>query len=186
MSVHSETAQGLVGEIRTLRQKIPNLVVPSSKDERVRLASAAAVPAPFVERIAVAVENNTALVRNGATDPEKSRDLMAYAEAFGPLADEVEALARAIRHSVTVARNKAGRDALITYALAQWLAELPEHADLVPHVADMRRTLGPMGKAKKAKAEQPASTPPATTPTAPPATTSPAPVPAPQTPPKSS
>ena len=166
MSVHSEAAQAVVAEIRALRQKIPNLVVPSSKEELKKLASAASVPADFAERMAVAVENNPALVRGGALDPEKSRDLMAYAEAFGPVADEVEALGRVIRHSVTAARNKVGSDALITYVVAQRLAALPEHADLVPHVTDMRRTLRKRtGRKAKAKAEQP--TPPATTTPAP-------------------
>jgi len=164
MTVHSEAAQALIVQVRALREKIPNLVNPASKDARVKLASAASVPADFVERIAVAVENTPALVR-GATDPATSRDRMAYVEAWGPVADEVEALARVIRHTVALVRNQAGADALTTYALAQRLAQRPEHADLIPHVADMRRTLRKRGGRKaKAKAEQPTPAPATTAP----------------------
>lgn len=43
-------------------------------------------------------------------------------------------------------------DALTTYALAQRLARRPEHADLVPTVADMQYTLGTRIKRLKAAA----------------------------------
>jgi len=169
MSVHNETALAVLEGLRALKQKIPNLVIPVTKDERRRLSAAASVPAEFVERLAVAVETTPRLVRAESVGPEQSRDLMSYAEAFGPVADEVEALARFIRHSVTAARNKAGSEALVTYSLAQKLAKLPGHRDLAPHVADMRRALGSRGRKAKAKAE------PSAPPAQPPVTTTPAP-----------
>jgi hypothetical protein len=170
MSVQSEAALALVEEIRALRQKIPNIVViPAIRGERQQLAGAASVPADFVE-------NTPVLAGKGTIVPAEAREQMEFAEAFGPVADEVEALMNFIRHLVTAARNKAGNDALTTYAHAKRLARRPEHADLVPHVADMRRALGPKGRRKtKAKAEQP--TPPVSpaTPATPPVTTSPKP-----------
>ena len=181
MTLHSEAAQALITEIRALREKIPNFIVSTDKDARRKLAPAASVPADFVERMAVAAETNAALAGKEKIDPVQARDLMAYAEAFGPLADEVEALVNFIRHSVTAARNKAGSDALTTYAIARRLARRPEHADLVPHVTDMRRTLGARARKPKAKAEQPAPPQAPTTPApssatpAPPTTTTPKP-----------
>jgi len=169
MSLHSDTAQARVEEIRAFRQQIPNFVIPAFKGERRKLAPAASVPPEFVERVAVAVRNSQALVRGGAPDPEQARDLMSYAEAYGPVADELEALAEFVRHSVTTAKNKAGSDALTTYALAQRLAKRPEHAELVPHVEDMRRSLGQRGLKPKSRT-QPPTTPPPATPT-PPSTT---------------
>jgi hypothetical protein len=71
---------------------------------------------------------------------------MSYADAYGPLADELEALAHFVRHSVTAARNKAGSEALTTYSLTQRLAKRPEYARLKPYAADMRRALGRMRK----------------------------------------
>src|SRR5438874_1766435 len=145
MRVHREDAQVLIEEIHALRQKVPNFVIPASRGERRKLARAASVPSEFVELIAVVVKNNPPLVRVGATDPERARDLMSYAEAYGPLVDEIETLAQFLRHSVTAAKNKAGSDALTTYALAQRLANRPEYAQLAPHVADMRPPRAELG-----------------------------------------
>ncbi len=161
MSVHSDAAQARVEEIRAVGRQIPNVVIPTSRDERRKLARAASIPPEFIERVAVAVKNNAALIRGGGPKPEETRDLMSYAEAYAPVADELEALAHFVRHSVTAARNRAGSDALTTFALARRLAKRPENADLAPHVDDMRRILG--APRRKAKAENPAPPPDATT-----------------------
>lgn len=168
---YTETAQARVDEIRAMRQQIPNFVIPDSKGATRRLNSAASVPQQFVELAAVAVTNSTALVRGGGIDPAQIRDLLNYAEAYAPVADELEALAHFVRHSVVTARNKAGSDALTTYVLAQRMAKRPETADLAPHVDDMRRALGK--RIRKAKS-QPAPTP--ATPGTAPAPTQPTPV----------
>jgi hypothetical protein len=138
---HTDGAQACVEEIRTMRQRIPNFVIPESKKATQRLSTAASVPKEFIELAAVAVKNSAMLVRGSGVDPAQIRDFVSFAEAYAPVADELEALAHFIRHSVALARNKAGNDALTTYALAQRLAKRPETADLAPHVDDMRRVL---------------------------------------------
>jgi hypothetical protein len=72
---------------------------------------------------------------------------MDYADAYDPVADELEAMAHFIRHSVRVARNEAGSSALTTYALAKRLAKRPETAALAPHVEDIRIALGTRARA---------------------------------------
>ncbi|HEV7573124.1 MAG TPA: hypothetical protein VGQ21_16610 [Thermoanaerobaculia bacterium] len=134
-----------------MRERIPDLVIPDSKGASRKLVSAATVPPQFIELTAVAVKNSEALVRKGGADPSQLRNLMSYAEAYEPLADESEALAQFVRHSVITARHKAGSDALTTYAIARVLANRRETADLAPHVADMRRALGKRGLARVAK-----------------------------------
>jgi hypothetical protein len=159
---HREGAQTLIAQIRAFRQQIPKLQIPEPGQTRRNLSSAASVPPEFIELISVTLRNSAALARNGA-DPDQSNDLMSYAEAYGPVADELESLAHFVRHSVTAAKNKAGSDALTTYALAQRLARRPETAELAPHVADMRRLLK---RTRKAKAQTPATpTTPTPTPT---------------------
>src|SRR3954462_2126710 len=150
---HADIAQARVEEVRSMRERIPDLVIPDSKGASRKLVSAATVPPQFIELTAVAVKNSDALVRKGGADPAQLRDLMSYAEAYEPLADELEALAHFVRHSVITARHKAGSDALTTYAIAQVLAKRPETADLAPHVADMKRALGKRGVARVAKPE---------------------------------
>ena len=114
----------------------------TKKEDVVRLSHAASVPSVFIELTNVAVANQTGLVRADGVPPAEVRDLVAYADAYVPLADELEALAQFIRYSTTAARNQAGTEALTTYSLAQRLAKQKRFAHLKPHVADMRRALG--------------------------------------------
>src|SRR5580765_4132550 len=172
---HSDAAQLLIDQIRSMREQIPNFSFPTSPKVGQALNRAASVPQPFVELTAVAVKNSPALVRGGAADPARLRDLLTFATAYAPFADELEALASFVRHTVTAAKNEAGSTALTTYALAQRLAKRPETADLAPHVDDMRRALGRLGRKAKAKAEpQPTPETPVPTNTSPKTSPSPA------------
>ena len=143
---HTEAAQTRLQELRKMRDLIPRFTIPASARERASLNSAASVPPEFVELTAVAVANENSLVRGDAITPAEVRDLTAYADAYSPFADELEAFALFVRHSVIAARNKAGSEALTTYALAQRLAKRAETAHLAPYVADMRRALGRVRK----------------------------------------
>ncbi len=145
-SIHSETVQLRLEELRQWREQIPRFAIPETADATRRLSSAASIPAVFIELTNVAVTNQTALVRADSTPPAEVRDLVAYADAYGPLADELEALAQFIRYSTTAARNLAGTEALTTYSVAQRLARQKRYAHLKPHVADMRRALGKQRK----------------------------------------
>ena len=137
-----------------MRQRIPNLVIPSKGDGR-RLAPAGSVPPEFVELTKAAVFMNTTLAHGGGADLARTAYLQSYASAYHPLADELEALAHFVRHSVIVAMNEVGSSALTTYALAQRLAKRPETADLAPHVESMRRALGRSRKRRSQKAPDP-------------------------------
>jgi len=143
---HAEAAQQRVQELRRWRELIPHFVMPASIDATRRLIPAASVSPEFIELTNVAVANQPALVRNEGITPAEIRDLVSYADAYGPLADELEASAQFIRHSVTAARNIAGSEALTRYALAQRLAKQRRTAYLAPYVADMRRALGRVRK----------------------------------------
>jgi len=154
---HTAAAQELIAEIRATRQKIPNFTIPDSLRAKQSIAGVAAIPPPFVERAMVAISNSPALVRQGAPEPERIRDLMSYAAAYDAYADELEAMASFVRHSIAAARHQAASEALTTYALAQRLAKIPATADLAPHVADMRNALG---KRVSRKTKATPSTPP--------------------------
>lgn len=169
-TTHTDSAQARLQELRSMRDLIPHFVLPQSRKDTVRLSSAASVPPEFVELTAVAVTNEQALVRGDAATPAEMRDLMSYADAYAPFADELEAFARFVRHSVTAARNIAGSEALTTYALTQRLAKQRKTAHLATYADAMRRALGRVRKvspearalkeAKKAATVRPADTPP--------------------------
>ena len=99
----------------------------------------------------MAVANENALVRGDGATPAHVREQIAYADAYDPVADELEALASFLRYSTTAARHAAGSEALTTYSLAQRLAKRAKYAHLKPYVEDMRRALG---RYKRATPEQ--------------------------------
>jgi hypothetical protein len=165
---HTDSAQARIEEIRVMREKIPNLKIPTSRKAGRQLATTASLPKKFVELTAVAVRNNATLVRPSGQDLVQDQDLTNYADAYGPVADELEALAHFVRHSVSAARSKVGTSALTTYAVARVLAKCPETADLLPHVEDMSKALGRRGRKSKSK--------PAAKPATPATTTAPSPV----------
>ena len=171
-NTHTEAAQATIEKIRALQQEIPNLVVPDSKKATQKLAPAASVPPQFVETAAVAVTNSPTLASAGNASPDAVRDLISYAASYTAVAQELEALAKLVRHSVKAAQNKAGRHALNTYATAKRLSKQPETIALIPVADALRQTLN--RKVTKAKDEPAPGTPPAPPapqPTTPPVTT---------------
>ena len=167
---HKDAAAAIINEIRGLKDRIPHFVIPESRAARRRLARAASLPPEFIDLASMATRNNEDLARGGDSGPDETEDLRSYAEAYGPLAGELEAMALFVRHSVRAAKNQAGSNALMTYAMAQRLARRPKTAGLAPHVEDMRRALAsPRRKAKPKQAPVPANP-----------GTSPAPAPPPQ------
>ncbi len=156
---HTDSAQARIEEIRAIVQKIPNIVIPTSARDGRRLVPTASVPKKFVELTAVAVRNSAPLVRPSGQDLAQDRDLASFAEAYPAVADELEAQAHFLRHSIAAAKSKVGSSALTTYAVARVLAKRPETADLLPHVEDMRKALGRSGRKSKSKPAPKPATP---------------------------
>ncbi len=159
----TEAAQALIEKVRALQQEVPNFTFPKPGSSTQSLSRCASVPPQFVYSTAAAVQNNPVLVRGGAADPDQLRNLMAFGEAYTPLADEIEAFGRFLRHTIAAAKNEAGAEALTTYSLTQRLSKRAGTAYLAPVAEALRHVLGP--KSKKSGA-QPAPTTP-TTPTTP-------------------
>jgi hypothetical protein len=157
---HSAAANALIEKIRGLQEEVPNFAIPTSRNANQRLSSAARVSPQFVELTAAATENNPVLTRAGSPEPDAVRDLVSYAEAYTAVADELEAMAGFVRHSVRAAKHKAGRHALATYAFTRRLANEPETASLQPVATAMKREL------HRRKKAQPEPTVPPVTPTA--------------------
>ena len=148
---YAESALALVEELRAMREKIPNLAIPETRDARRRLSQAASVPPEFVELTSMAVKSHAPLVRGGGQDLARNADLKSFAEAYGPVGDELEALTSFVRHSVTKAMNTVGSEALTTFALAKRLSKRPESADLIPHVDAMGKALAKRNRKSKSK-----------------------------------
>ncbi len=158
---HQQAAQALIENLRAMRGTIPNFVVPTSENDNRKLSSAASVPTEFIELTIVAVKNSLVLVRGGAdSNPDTVRDLVDFAEAYAPVADELVAMAMFIRHSTKAARSRAGSEALLTYAVTRRLAKKAATADLVPVRDAMQRTLGRKRTKPQPAPDAPAPQPP--------------------------
>ncbi len=160
MSDHRDAAQERIEELRAFRERIPRFAIPPRHAARRALVRVSSLPDEFLEGTAVAMRNNAELDRGGEVGPEEIRDLMSYARAYEPVADELEALAHFLRYSIAAARSKAGKAALGVYALARVLAKRPEHAHLAALVENLRRDLGTRRKAKPKEEPSPEEPPP--------------------------
>ena len=154
-----ETAGSLLANIRGMREQIPFFTIPETTDANRKLARAANVPPELVDLTGAALKTNPELLRKDGADPKMLRDLMTFASAYGPVADELEALAQFVRHSVTLAKNKAGYEALFVYSMLKRLANRKETAGFAPLVADMRRVIANSRAKAKAKPQQPQPVP---------------------------
>lgn len=108
--------------------------------------SGRAFPRAFFLALAVALETSPQLVAalQGARisfTADDIRDMLRYAEAYLPLADELDRFARAIRHSVGLRRAKIGLVATSAYRIAQGLNRLVEVPLPVPEVDAMKCAL---------------------------------------------
>ncbi|HEV7573212.1 MAG TPA: hypothetical protein VGQ21_17055 [Thermoanaerobaculia bacterium] len=104
---HKAAAAAIIDEVRGLKDRIPHFVIPESTAVRQRLARAASLPPEFIDLASMATRNNEDLAGGGNSVPD-DEDLRSYADAYGPLADELEAMALFVRHSVRAARIRPG------------------------------------------------------------------------------
>ncbi len=70
------------------------------------------------------------------------RDVIEFAAAYGSVAEELEGVAKGIRNTIAARRSEVGVAALQAYAIAARMAKIREHAALIPHVGEMKRTIG--------------------------------------------
>jgi hypothetical protein len=144
------TAAEHLDRLRALRETIPNFVTVSDAKAIHRLCQAASVPPEFVELSAV-VAKKTETLGVGGPNAERMRDRLAFADAYGPVADEYDAIAQLLRLSIVAARNQAGSDALLVYKTTKHLAKRPETSELAPNLADLSRLLGARARRTKAR-----------------------------------
>src|SRR5258708_26530541 len=85
---YADSALARVEEIRAIREKIPNLVIPETKRDHARLTNAASVPRMFVELATIAVKSKPTLVRAAGQHLAQDDDLTSYTDAYGAVADE--------------------------------------------------------------------------------------------------
>ena len=128
----------IVARLREVRQLIPEYALLPLK-QRQALTSAASLDPAFVTAT-INVAGASPLVETilGRTQPELRQEAD-DADHWTQLEDELRAMLEGVATGNKVRRHRIGRAALDTYAISRRLATRPEHADLLPHVANMQR-----------------------------------------------
>jgi hypothetical protein len=164
--------EAMVEQLRVLRAQIPQYAQLTAAEAQ-SLRGPANVHPDFAQ---AAINAVGASPRVEATVGQSAEELQTIAEAsarWSTVEDELRAMLEGVSSGNLIRRHSLGRAALLTYAVSKKLVKEPELADLLPHLAQMRRT-NRLGRSRKSV------TPPAPAP-APAPTPEPSPSPAPNT-----
>ena len=163
------TPEQIVEQLRILRQHVPDfgpLSLPSAK----ALRTTAKVPDDFVLASINTIGASPAIAQALASDAPALLAQREDAGRWSAVEDELGTMFTGVAAANLGRRHRIGLAALQAYSIARQLVRKKEHADLLPHVENMRRTN---------RFGRPRTNPPA----APPATPTPPVTPAPPTPP---
>ena len=95
----------------------------------------------FIATVLAAVESNPELQRLQKFDVTEARDTLQFIEAFRPLVDQVDALARDLRFTMDARKAAVAADGLQIYAIAKGIARDPSSAMVAAHVLNMKRDI---------------------------------------------
>ena len=147
-------AAQLVQDLRRVRERIPDFVLPHTTQPRLS-GRAANVPLPVIEAGFAACDNQEAL--------QKSIDLAGvqydhrFSSIFVELRDEANTLAAGLDHTIRYKRYRVGQAMLRVFNVARTLAKAPENAHLRVHIAAMDKALN--RRRRNGKTPEPAPAP---------------------------
>lgn len=169
---HEEVANAIIQQLRSMAQSIPGFGY-AAKGRRRKISSVATLPDAFFEDVAVACDASPQLAVASNLTAAELRNVIILSRAYKSVANEMNLIERGILDTVAEIRAEAGQCALRTYSMAKSINRPEDRELLIPHVANMQRSLGRGRPSKRvtepAKPTEPAPAPP-TTPPAPPKT----------------
>jgi len=150
---YEQVAAELSIAVETAFAAIPNMEAPhpSTRDF---VRSHQSVSNDFIASVIAAVEATPELQNVKKFSVAEARDTLQFIEAFAPIAARLTALANNLKFTMQSRKAKIAADALQTYDIAKGVARDAGSAGLVPHISNMRRTLGRGRPRTHAKAPQ--------------------------------
>jgi hypothetical protein len=133
------TPESVVEQLRALRSQVPyygQLPVPAARS----LRSVSSLNPEFGQAAIHAVGASPTVQ---ATVGQTAEELQAAAEAaarWSTVRDELKATLDGVTSAVLTMKHTLGQSLLLTYTVSKKLVKMPQHADLLPHVALMRKT----------------------------------------------
>ena len=153
------TPEEAVQVLRALRERVPDLTQMDTPEKR-QLARSANIGVGLVHASINAIDTSALLRGAVGRDAEELRGETESIGRWSQVLDEQEALRRGIIGSMTIRRHRLGAIALRVYNISKQLARYNENAELLPHIAAMKRAAG-FGVRRAAKSEDPPAPPPA-------------------------
>jgi hypothetical protein len=151
------TPESVVEQLRVLRSQIPNYVqlpVPTAQS----LRSVSNLNPEFGQ---AAIQAVSASLTVQATVGQTAEELQAATEAaarWSMVRDELKATLDGVTSAVLTMKHSIGQSLLLTYTVSKKLVKMPQHSDLLPHVALMRKA-NRFGRSHKAQPPAPVPTP---------------------------
>jgi hypothetical protein len=168
----------LVAQLRAMRALIPDYTQLPVPEKKSLIVVAKGTDPEFIQSAINSVGASTNVQQAIGQTPEQLRQDTADAQSWTVVEDEARALLNGIAAGNLMRHYRIGKTALAVYSIASRLAQQqPEHSDLLPHVATMKR-LNRFGVKKRLTKPATPSAPAPATPTAPPTTVHPVTAPA--------
>lgn len=155
-TVNSEpliTPEAMVEQLRVLRLQIPEYTqLPHANAATMRRA--ATIDSNFIQATINAIGASESVQNALGRTPEVLRQEAEDAGRWTAVEDELRAMLKGVIAANLTRRHRIGLTALQTYSISRQLVRQPEHADLLPHVQEMKR-LNRMGRRRRPSAVQP-------------------------------
>lgn len=132
------TPEDLVAQLRAYRLQIPEYTQLTQVSSRA-LQAAAAVNIHFLHASINAVGTSSSVQSALGTSQETMWQESDDSARWKAVEDELRALLKGVAAANLTRRHRLGLTALQVYSICRQLVRKPEHADLLPYVAEMRR-----------------------------------------------
>ena len=140
-TVHDLAAARMLTEIQAMMEAIRGFSFTSALHRR-RITPYLTVPTEFLLAVAVALDASPTLrIAAGITGTEL-REKLSFCNAYAPVGDDMKLKGDGLLQSVRSERAGANQLALKVYRVAKGLNAPADVELLVPHLANMKRTLG--------------------------------------------
>ena len=159
--------EDLVAQLRGFRQRIPDYGQITTIAAGQLRRAAAVKPALVYASVNAIGASNVVQDAVGKT-PAEVLQVQGDAARWSAVEDELRAMLKGVSAANLARRHFVGFTALQAYGVARRLVRQKEHADLLPHVDEMKRL-----SRRRKKADTPANPAPAPQPTQPPVSTEP-------------
>jgi hypothetical protein len=147
------TPEAMVEQLRILREQIPEYVqLPAAQIQSKH--SVANLNRDFSQAALNAIGASATVQGVIVSTPEELQTEAETADRWTKVEDELRAMLKGVASANLNRRHHVGQAVLLTYALSKKLVLSPEHADLLPHVDEMRRA-NRLGNSKSKKQPQP-------------------------------